>query len=192
MEFFLPSILVLLVAAAIVFFVIPRFGPLVLAVVSLVLLGIGIYNHYSMFQNEYRLSTWQLGAVAYAPYLLIGAVIVMIILYLTYLLPSGSAASGNNTSANASANANANVKANTINLPPPETATNVITEGANNAIRAAANLANVKVNTTNQPNNPANLGLFGNLNNNNNNNINNNNGRGRGNANRNPYSPPFL
>jgi hypothetical protein len=84
------------------------------------------------------------------------------------------------------------VKANTINLPPPETATNVITEGANNAIRAAANLANVKVNTTNQPNNPANLGLFGNLNNNNNNNINNNNGRGRGNANRNPYSPPFL
>jgi hypothetical protein len=187
MEFFLPSILVLLVAAAIVFFVIPRFGPLVLAVVSLVLLGIGIYNHYSMFQNEYRLSTWQLGAVAYAPYLLIGAVILMIILYLTYLLPSGSAASANNTPANA----NANVKANTINLPPPETATNVITEGANNAIRAAANLANVKVNTTNQPNNPANLGLFGNLNNNNNNNININN-RGNGRANRNPYSPPFL
>ena len=185
MEFFLPSILVLLVAAAIVFFVIPRFGPLVLAVVSLILLGIGIYNHYSMFQNEYRLSTWQLGAVAYAPYLLIGAVIVMIILYLTYLLPSGSAASGNNTPANA----NANVKANTINLPPPETATNVITEGANNAIRAAAKMANVKVNTTNQPNNPANLGLFNNLNNNNNNNFNNN---PRAPANRNPYSPPFL
>lgn len=189
MEFFLPSILVLLVAAAIVFFVIPRFGPLVLAVVSLVLLGIGIYNHYSMFQNEYRLSTWQLGAVAYAPYILIGAVILMIILYLTYLLPSGSAAPSSN------ATANANVKANTINLPPPETATNVITEGANNAIRAAANLANVKVNTTNQPNNPANLGIFGNLNANNNNinnNFNNNNGRGRGNGNRNPYSPPFL
>jgi len=186
MEFFLPSILVLLVAAAIVFFVIPRFGPLVLAVVSLVLLGIGIYNHYSMFQNEYRLSTWQLGAVAYAPYLLIGAVIVMIILYLTYLLPSGSAASANN------APNNVNTKANTINLPPPETATNVITEGANNAIRAAANLANVKVNTTNQPNNPANLGLFGNINNNNNNNNFNINNRGNGRANRNPYSPPFL
>lgn len=185
MEFFLPSILVLLVAAAIVFFVIPRFGPLVLAVVSLLLLGIGIYNHYSMFQNEYRLSTWQLGAVAYAPYLLIGAVILMIILYLTYLLPSGSSVSGPN-------NANANVKANTINLPPPETATNVITEGANNAIRAAANLANVKVNTTNQPNNPANLGIFGNINNNNNNNNLNINNRGNGRANRNPYSPPFL
>ena len=185
MEFFLPSILVLLVAAAIVFFVIPRFGPLVLAVVSLVLLGIGIYNHYSMFQNEYRLSTWQLGAVAYAPYILIGAVILMIILYLTYLLPSGSSAAGPNN-----ASGNANVKANTINLPPPETATNVITEGANNAIRAAAKMANVKVNTTNQPNNPANLGIFGNLNNNSNNNNFNNNPRA--NANRNPFSPPFL
>jgi hypothetical protein len=188
MEFFLPSILVLLVAAAIVFFVIPRFGPLVLAVVSLLLLGIGIYNHYSMFQNEYRLSTWQLGAVAYAPYLLIGVVILMIILYLTYLLPSGSSS----VNASSNANANANVKPNTINLPPPETATNVITEGANNAIRAAANLANVKVNTTNQPNNPANLGIFGNINNNNNNNNLNINNRGNGRANRNPYSPPFL
>jgi len=191
MEFFLPSILVLLVAAAIVFFVIPRFGPLVLAVVSLVLLGIGIYNHYSMFQNEYRLSTWQLGAVAYAPYILIGVVILMIIMYLTYLLPSGSSAAGSNN-ASGNANANANVKANTINLPPPETATNVITEGANNAIRAAANLANVKVNTTNQPNNPANLGVFGNINNNNNNFNNNINNRGNGRANRNPFSPPLL
>lgn len=112
----------------------------------------------------------------------------MIILYLTYLLPSGSSVS----SGTSNASSNVNTKANTINLPPPETATNVITEGANNAIRAAANLANVKVNTTNQPNNPANLGIFGNINNNNNNNFNNNNGRARGNGNRNPYSPPFL
>ena len=173
MEFFLPSILFLLISAAIVFFVIPRFGPLVLAVVSLVLLTIGMYNHYTLFQNEYKASTWQLGLVAFAPYIMIGVVIVMIILYLTYLLPSGATSS------------TPNVKANTINLPPPETATNVITEGVNNAIRAAAPVANIKVNTTNQPNA---------LNNNNNNNMNNNNnnGNGRGNRNRNPFSPPLL
>jgi hypothetical protein len=172
MEFFLPSILFLLIAAAIVFFVIPRFGPLVLAIVSLVLLTIGMYNHYTLFQNEYRASTWQLGLVAFAPYIMIGVVIVMIILYLTYLLPSGATSSA------------PNVKANTINLPPPETATNVITEGVNNAIRAAAPVANIKVNTTNQPNT---------LNNNNNiNNISNNNNNGRGNRNRNPFSPPLL
>ena len=173
MEFFLPSILFLLISAAIVFFVIPRFGPLVLAVVSLVLLTIGMYNHYTLFQNEYKASTWQLGLVAFAPYIMIGVVLVMIILYLPYLLPSGATSSV------------PNVKANTINLPPPETATNVITEGVNNAIRAAAPVANIKVNTTNQPNV---------LNNNNNNNINNNNnnGNGRGNRNRNPFSPPLL
>ena len=82
MEFFLPSILFLLVACGIVFFVIPRFGPLVLAIVSLVLLGLGVYNHYSLFQTEYRLSTWQMGAVAYAPYIMIGALVLSIILYL--------------------------------------------------------------------------------------------------------------
>jgi hypothetical protein len=174
MEFFLPSILFLLIAAAIVFFVIPRFGPLVLAIVSLVLLTIGMYNHYTLFQNEYKASTWQLGLVAFAPYIMIGVVILMIIMYLTYLLPSGATSSV------------PNVKANTINLPPPETATNVITEGVNNAIRAAAPVANIKVNTTNQPNA---------LNNNNGNNISNNgnnNGNGRGNRNRNPFSPPLL
>ena len=174
MEFFLPSILFLLIAAAIVFFVIPRFGPLVLAIVSLVLLTIGMYNHYTLFQNEYRASTWQLGLVAFAPYIMIGVVIIMIIMYLTYLLPSGANSS------------TANVKTNTINLPPPETATNVITEGVNNAIRAAAPVANIKVNTTNQPN------VLNNNNNINNNNNGNGNGNGRGNKNRNPFSPPLL
>ena len=174
MEFFLPSILFLLISAAIVFFVIPRFGPLVLAIVSLVLLTIGMYNHYTLFQNEYRASTWQLGLVAFAPYIMIGVVIIMIIMYLTYLLPSGANSS------------TANVKTNTINLPPPETATNVITEGVNNAIRAAAPVANIKVNTTNQPN-----VLNNNININNNNNGN-GNGNGRGNKNRNPFSPPLL
>ena len=106
----------------------------------------------------------------------------MIIMYLTYLLPSG---------ANSSVT---NVKANTINLPPPETATNVITQGVNNAIRAAAPAANIKVNTTNQPNVAAGMFGFGNGNGNGNNNANNNNNNnngnvnGRGNGNRNPYS----
>jgi hypothetical protein len=95
-------------------------------------------------------------------------------MYLTYLLPSGANSS----------TVNVKTSTNTINLPPPETATNVITEGVNNAIRAAAPVANIKVNTTNQPNV---------LNNNNNININNNaNGNGRGNKNRNPFSPPLL
>lgn len=128
MEFFLPSILFLLVACGIVFFVIPRFGPLVLAVVSLILLGLGVYNHYSLFQTEYRLSTWQFGAAAYAPYIMIGALVLSIILYLFYLAP-------------VSPNSN-NGATPSVNLPSAESATNPITSGINTMMRQASNLVN--------------------------------------------------
>jgi branched-subunit amino acid transport protein len=128
MEFFLPSILFLLVACGIVFFVIPRFGPLVLAIVSLILLGLGVYNHYSLFQTEYRLSTWQMGAVAYAPYIMIGALVLSIILYLFYLAPVG-------------ANAN-NGSAPSMTLPSAESATNPITSGINTMMRQANSMMN--------------------------------------------------
>lgn len=142
MEFFLPSILFLLVACGIVFFVIPRFGPLVLAGISLVLLILGIYNHYSLFQTEYRLSTWQSGMIGYAPFIMIGGLVLAIILYLLYLVPSGGA---NSLVSSPSGN-------NTLNLPPPGTATNRLTEGIGNMMRKAAEAANMNV--RNQPNYP--------------------------------------
>lgn len=126
MEFFLPSILFLLVACGIVFFVLPRFGPLILAIVSLVLLGLGIYNHYSMFESEYRLSSWQMGAVGYAPFIMIGALVLGIILYLLYLVPSGSNNTGTETPK--------------LNLPAAGTATNAVTEGVNNLLRKGQEL----------------------------------------------------
>jgi hypothetical protein len=141
MEFFLPSILFLLVACGIVFFVIPRFGPLVLAGVSLVLLGLGIYNHYSMFATEYRLSTWQSGMIGYAPFIMIGALVLAILLYLFYLVPAGS----NNNNTNLAGNRLPTPNRPTINLPPPGTATNAITEGIGNMMRKAAEAANVNV-----------------------------------------------
>lgn len=139
MEFFLPSILFLLVACGIVFFVIPRFGPLVLAGISLVLLILGIYNHYSMFATEYRLSTWQSGMIGYAPFIMIGALVLAILLYLFYLTPVGS---NNNTgSGNRLSSPNRPV----LNLPSPGTATNVITEGIGNMMRKAAEVSNVNI-----------------------------------------------
>lgn len=144
MEFFLPSILFLLVACAIVFFVIPRFGPLVLAAISLVLLGLGIYNHYSMFATEYRLSTWQSGMIAYAPFIMIGALVLAILLYLFYLTPVGS-----NSNTNLTGNRLSTPNRPTLNLPPPGTATNGVTEGIGTIMRKAAEAANVGV--RNQP-----------------------------------------
>ena len=146
MEFFLPSILFLLVACGIVFFVIPRFGPLVLAGISLVLLILGIYNHYSLFQTEYRLSTWQSGMIGYAPFIMICGLVLAIILYLLYLVPSGGA---NSLVSSPGASPSGN---NTLNLPPPGTATNRLTEGIGNMMRKAAEAANMNV--RNQPNYP--------------------------------------
>lgn len=145
MEFFLPSILFLLVACGIVFFVIPRFGPLVLAGISLVLLVLGIYNHYSLFQTEYRLSTWQSGMIGYAPFIMIGALVLGIILYLLYLIPAGGNA--------APAVASPAMESPTLRLPPPGTATNGLTEGIGNLMRKAAEAANMNVRNT--PNNYA-------------------------------------
>jgi hypothetical protein len=147
MEFFLPSILFLLVACGIVFFVIPRFGPLVLAGISLVLLILGIYNHYSLFQTEYRLSTWQSGMIGYAPFIMIGALVLAIILYLLYMVPVGGA----NVNARASMPIASPIAENTLRLPPPGTATNGLTEGIGNLMRKAAEAANVNVRNTRSP-----------------------------------------
>ena len=145
MEFFLPSILFLLVACGIVFFVIPRFGPLVLAGISLILLILGIYNHYSLFQTEYRLSTWQSGMIGYAPFIMIGGLVLAIILYLLYLSPVGGA------NANIRSPAFSPIAENTLRLPPPGTATNGLTEGIGNLMRKAAEAANVNVRNTRSP-----------------------------------------
>lgn len=147
MEFFLPSILFLLVACGIVFFVIPRFGPLVLAGISLILLILGIYNHYSLFQTEYRLSTWQSGMIGYAPFIMIGGLVLAIILYLLYLAPVGGA----NANTNMRAFSPSPIAENTLKLPPPGTATNGLTEGIGNLMRKAAEAANVNVRNTRSP-----------------------------------------
>lgn len=149
MEFFLPSILFLLVACGIVFFVIPRFGPLVLAGISLILLILGIYNHYTLFQTEYRLSTWQSGMIGYAPFIMIGALVLAIVLYLLYLVPIGG--TNVNTGTRGSLPNASPLADNTLRLPPPGTATNGLTEGIGNIMRKAAEAANVNVRNTRSP-----------------------------------------
>jgi hypothetical protein len=139
MEFFLPSVLILLLAAAVVFFVFPSLGPLTLAVVSMVLLTLGVYQHWTQFGVEYRMSTWQLGSLAYAPYLMVGGLLVAIIIYLGYLLPVSSSSSNSTASI---------IPMPTVaNMPSANTSTNPITAGINRAINTVTNL--VKKNNNN-------------------------------------------
>ena len=154
MELFIPSVLVLLLAAAVVFFVLPRFGAPVLAVVSLALLVYGIYQHMSAFGNEYRFSTWQLGLVSYAPYVMIGGLLFVIAFYLLTISPLGAfKATAPNMPEMPSIS----------EMPSANTATNVVTEGVNNALKGLTNLvgqnkgnANKNTNAVNEAANTAN------------------------------------
>jgi hypothetical protein len=135
MEFFLPSVFILLLASLVVFFVFPRFGPSVLAAVSLVLLIMGVYQHYHTFRTEYRLSTWQNSFIPYASYILIGGLIFAILVYLLYLLPANSTA--------AAANAPIVALPSIANMPSANTATNPVTAGLNKALNVVGNVANM-------------------------------------------------
>ncbi len=134
MELFVPSVLLLLIAAAVVFFVLPKFGPTVLAILSVGLLAYGLYAHANTFQNEYRLSTWQNSIASYAPYLMVGGLLVVIAIYFLFLSPFGKG--------NAAATAPEMPEVPTINeMPPANTATNALTGGINSALKGMANVA---------------------------------------------------
>ena len=131
MELFIPSVLILLLAAAVIFFVLPRFGAPILALISVGLLVYGIHQHMNAFGNEYRFSTWQLALVNYAPYLMVGGLLVVIAFYLISMSPLGKAGT----------TAPAMPEVPTVaEMPKAETATNMVTAGVNNALKGAKNL----------------------------------------------------
>ncbi len=132
MELFFPSVIVLLLAAAVVFFVFPRFGPATLAIISAVLLAFGLYQHYNTFGTEYRFSTWQL--VSFAPYLLVGGLLIVIAIFLLYTLPVASAAANEGPIINLPS---------VEDMPPANTSTNMLTNGINKTLNTAANLFNM-------------------------------------------------
>lgn len=138
MELFLPGLAALLITALIVFLVLPRLGAPILAVLSIVLLAYGVYNHIQLFSSEYAYSTWQDRLKFYAPFVMIGGLLLAILFYMTYLVGSQG------TSA----------------LP----ATNVpvnnaqIVEAVNNVNAAANTVANAVTNTMNTVANAIGLG----------------------------------
>jgi hypothetical protein len=129
MELFIPSALILLLAAAVIFFVLPRFGAPVLAIISIALLVYGVREHMNSFGTEYRFSTWQLSLISYAPYVMIGGLLVVIAFYLLSMSPLGKAGT------------TAPVEMPSVaEMPKAETATNVVTAGVNNALKGAKNV----------------------------------------------------
>jgi len=134
MELFIPSVLLLLLAAAVIFFVLPKFGPAALAMISVILLGLGIYQHMNAFGTEYRLSTWQYNFMSYAPFIMVGGLLLVIGFYLLTLSPFGKT--------NAGTTAPILPEMPTIaEMPNASTATNTVTAGVNNALKGITNVA---------------------------------------------------
>ena len=81
MELLIPSFaafIILLIAGALAFFIIPRFAPLVLVSGSGIVLALALYVHLSRFGvNEYERATWQNNLKLYGPYILLAAVLLL-------------------------------------------------------------------------------------------------------------------
>ena len=75
-----------------VFFVLPKFAPIVLGIIALLALILGAYQHYQMFKFDYRLMSWKDGASAAAPYILVGFIVLYIVGFMTSLYKSKSPA----------------------------------------------------------------------------------------------------
>jgi hypothetical protein len=132
MELFIPSILALIIAAVIVMFVLPRLSSVILGALALVFLTIAAYQHYNFFYTEYRQSTWQLPLLEYAPYLLLGGLVLFLIFFIINFI-------GTNTNAQASAPLvamNAAVERVANQAPTVAGVTTAVTNAANNALKA--------------------------------------------------------
>ena len=90
MQFFIPGLLLFLLAVVVSFVALPRFTPLIVALMSIVFLVYGVYNHYKMFGAEYRLSTWQNSFKIYAPAIMIASIILFIIYAILSFFTMGS------------------------------------------------------------------------------------------------------
>lgn len=132
MEFYIPSLFILLIAGLFTFLVIPRFTPMILAIIALVCLIFTVYHHRTLFYNEYKNMNWANTATMAAPYLVVGLVIILSIGYIILLLSSGKALSLPQPS---------------MNIPPPSTATNSLTRAIGNGL-VASKAANVVAGNT--------------------------------------------
>lgn len=130
MEFFIPGLLLFLVSIIITAIIAPTATPMITAILSILFLTYGIYDHYQLFASEYRLSTWQDGIKIYAPFLMIGAIIIFSITGMFAFFTKGE------------------VPVPSIpNIPAMSNATAAITNVGNKLVNNVSNMANTVSNT---------------------------------------------
>ena len=133
MEFFVPGLLFFILTLIFTFYIAPKATPMIAAILSLVFLTYGVYDHYRMFASEYRSSTWQ------EPLLLMYSPAVMITVLILYVLYGMSALF---------TKGQVPVPAMPEMPPTPnmQNALNNVTESLSNAANSIANTANHMMN----------------------------------------------
>ena len=125
MELFLPSILIFLLAMVVVMVLIPQFSPIIIVTLAVVLLVAGMYNHFTMFWDEYRQSTWQQTLTLFAP----GILIIAIFVYLFFAI--GAFFTGGKVPVPVLPE---------MSIPSAESATNALTSTINDTMNATKSL----------------------------------------------------
>jgi hypothetical protein len=137
MEFFVPGLLFFIVTVLFTFYIAPKATPMIAAILSLVFLTYGVYDHYRMFASEYHSSTWQ------EPLLLLYSPAVMITVLILYVLYGMSALF---TKGQVPIPAMPEMPT-MPNIPSVNNALNNVTDSLSNAANSVANAANNVMNT---------------------------------------------
>ena len=142
----MPGLLFFIITVLFTFTIAPKATPMIAAILSLVFLTYGVYDHYRMFASEYRSSTWQEPLLLlYSPAVIITVLILYVLYGMTALFTKGQVP--------------------VPVMPSVPNALNNVTESLSNAANSIANTAN------NMMNNMSNMGNNG-INNNSGNNVN--------------------
>lgn len=120
MEFFLPSLLIFLIATVIIVFLLPKLSPLIIVTFAAILMTLGIYHHFKLFWNEYRQSTWQDQLKLFAPGIMLAVIIVYILFAILMFFTGGKVPIPEMPK---------------FELPPANTATNGVTSAINSVLQ---------------------------------------------------------
>jgi hypothetical protein len=75
MELFIPSLIVLVLGAIFLFAVLPNLSPYVLGGLAISMFGLGLWQHYTMFPYEYKMSVASDAIKQYSGFIMLLAVI---------------------------------------------------------------------------------------------------------------------
>jgi hypothetical protein len=80
MELFIPSLVVIVLGAIVVFFILPKAAPYTLGAMAALLFGVGVFQHYSTFPYEYKSASLRDMMKDYSPFLMLLATILGLVI----------------------------------------------------------------------------------------------------------------